>query len=350
MWLFEEMTPETIKAAIFGQLESGLDTREGSFTSDMAAPMALELWKLYQSLGALVPIVYVDETSGPYIDRKCQNYGIRRKEGTRAQVELTFAGIDGVTVPAGARFLTASGLGFATMEDAQIAGGRASAMAQAQAPGGAYNVAAGTITRQAVSRYGLQAVTNETPAQGGTDQEQDKALVGRLYDHLQKPASSGNVFHYEQWAKEVQGVGTVRVTPLWEGPGTVKVLIAGPDRRPVDETVVAACAAHLEEVRPIGAAVTVRSARGLPVDVAARLTLEPGAAKETVEAKFRESLEDYLGQLALRAREVTYHRVGYLLMDTPGVRDFSDLTLGGRGESVALEEDQVPLCGEVVFS
>lgn len=43
--------------------------------------------------------------------------------------------------------------------------------------------------------------------------------------------------HYREWVLSVDGVGAVRVTPLWKGPGSVRVLIAGYDRRPVDKAV-----------------------------------------------------------------------------------------------------------------
>ncbi len=97
--MFEDITPDTIKAAILADLDTDLDTREGSFLSDMITPVAMELWKCYQSMNALVPIAYVDESSGGYIDLRCAEFGITRKEGAKAAAAMTFAGASGTVIP-----------------------------------------------------------------------------------------------------------------------------------------------------------------------------------------------------------------------------------------------------------
>lgn len=57
------------------------------------------------------------------------------------------------------------------------------------------------------------------------DQETDDELRARYYIKIQTPATSGNAYHYRLWSKEVSGVGDAKVYPLWNGNGTVKVLI-----------------------------------------------------------------------------------------------------------------------------
>ena len=89
--MYEDITPESIRQEILANLGAEVDKREGGFASDMAAPVALELWKLYDSLNAVLPIAFVDESSGEYIDKRCGDYGIVRKAGTRATVTLTLS-------------------------------------------------------------------------------------------------------------------------------------------------------------------------------------------------------------------------------------------------------------------
>lgn len=107
------------------------------------------------------------------------------------------------------------------------------------------------------------------------------------------PHTSGNEAHYKEWALSVNGVGAVRVTPLWRGPGTVLVLIAGFDRRPVDDAIVADCAKHIQTQRPVGADVTVASAVAVEVD--ARVVLTSSASLSAVEAAFTARLERVSG-------------------------------------------------------
>lgn len=346
--MFEDKTPESIKEEILSDL-SLIDTREGSFTNELVSPVALELWKLYESLKAILPIVFVDETSGEYIDKKSANYGITRKPGTTASAIIIFTGTDGTIIPKDTVFLTADGLEFITSEAATIIDGTASVLAHATEVGEKYNVAAGTITQQIVSISGLSSVTNEE-AVGGTDPESDSSLVARLYAYLQKPASSGNVYHYEQWALEVDGVGAVKVVPLWNGAGTVKVLIVGPDKGPVDETVVANCAEHIENYRPIGATVTVVSAEGLSINVSATVELESTTTKAIVQAEFTKRLTEYLQDIAFDKYEVIYNRIAYMLLDIEGVTDYMDLTVNGSTINITIGDDQVPMTGTVVIS
>ena len=54
MSLFEGLTPETILERVLGRMDTDLQTREGSYAYDQAAPMCMELWRMYMTLGELV--------------------------------------------------------------------------------------------------------------------------------------------------------------------------------------------------------------------------------------------------------------------------------------------------------
>ncbi|WP_317119990.1 baseplate J/gp47 family protein, partial [Clostridium neonatale] len=72
----------------------------------------------------------------------------------------------------------------------------------------------------------------------GTDIENNLSLFNRLMIKVQTPATSGNVYDYLNWALSVEGVGNALVKPLWNGNGTVKVLITNSENRaPTDELV-----------------------------------------------------------------------------------------------------------------
>lgn len=346
--MFEDITAESIKQNILNAMQTDIDKREGSYTSDMVAPVATELWKVYTAMNALLPIAFVDETSGEYIDKRAAEVGITRKAGTKAHAKLTLTGTAGTVVPAGTVFLTSDGLEYETDADAVLdSSGTAVVTVNAAEVGETYNVPAGSITNQYNSLAGLSSVTNQAAAVGGTDPETDESLVNRYYAYLQKPATSGNAHHYEQWALEVDGVGAVKVTPLQNGPGTVGVLIAGPEKQPVDSEIVAACAAHIEENRPIGATVTVESAKGLTIDVSATVTIESSTTKETVQAALYEAVDAYLKSIAFENYTVLYNHIAYLLLGIDGVIDYTALTVNGGTANISIADDEVPVLGTV---
>lgn len=343
--MYEEMTPETIKASILEGI-TNLDTREGSYINNLVSPVAYKIWEYYQALNAVIPIAFVDETSGEYIDKRCADYGIVRKPGTKSSTVMILTGTNGTVIPKGKVFLTESGLEFLTLEEVTLFG-ETPVTIKAVEEGEQYNVEAGTITRQLSSTYGLTSFVNQV-ALGGTDPESDKALVKRLYDFLRLPATSGNIHHYRQWAKEVNGVGEAKVFPLWNGAGTVKIVIVDQSFHPASNEVVNACAAYIEKKRPIGAEVTVVSAEEFPIEILA--TVKASADIEKVQSGFTEKVQKYIEEIAFVEKELVYNRVGALLMETEGVEDYTSLTINGKPQSVLFEEEQVPaLKGVTVY-
>jgi len=350
--MFEDRTVEGIKRALMGAAAAtgaGLSTEEGGFLDHIFGPVALELWTLYSALDAVLPIAFVDESSGTYIDARSAEYGIERKAGTKATAVMDLSGKAGTVVPAGTAFLTPEGMEFDLLEAVTLTGGSGQGTVVAVVVGSAYNVEAGAITQMVVTLPGLDAWTNEA-AVGGADAEADNALFGRLSAHLQQPSTSGNVYDYEQWALTADGVGAVRVTPLWAGPGTVKVLLAGPEREPVAEAVVDACAERIEALRPVGAAVTVRSAAGLTINVAATVTVESSTTPEAVRETFAARLDEHLKSIAFTGQNLLYNRVAYLLLGIDGVSDYTALTVNGGAGNVEIGTEQVPVLGEVAVS
>ena len=347
--VFEDITPESIKAAILAEAGESLETREGSFLDSMAGPAALEIWKVYQAMNAVVSIAFVDESSGGYLDLEGAKYGITRKPGTRARCAMTLTGTAGATVPAGTVFVTPGGLEFALTEAVVLTGSGDAGTAEAAEVGGAYNVEAGELSQMAATLPGLSSWTNG-PAAGGTDPESDGALYERIHAYLSRPATSGNAYHYEQWALEVAGVGAARVFPLWNGAGTVKVVLVDGGMEPASAEIVAAVQAHIEAERPIGATVTVAAAAPLSINVTAAVTLDGSAPLSQVKTEFEAALDTYLMELAFSASTLRYNQVAYLLLSIQGVSDFTALTINGGTGNVSIGDEQVPVKGTVTLT
>ncbi len=345
MPLFENITPETILERILSRMDTDLQTREGSYAYDQAAPIAFEIWRVFMTLDELIEAFYVNEDSGPYLDAHAALFAMVRRAGTKAAGKVRLFGRDGVEIPAGTAFY-AGGLEFQLAADAVIRDGSAAGYLQAGAVGQKYNVPAGSINQILRNIPGLERFECGETA-GGTDPEGDAPLYERLDEKRKRPPTSGNPAHYREWALSVDGVGAVRVTPLWKGPGTVLVLIAGYDRRPVDHVVVDACKAYIESQRPVGADVTVASAKAVEVDVSAQVVLSPTASPAAVEAAFTAKLDAYLTGLAFEEFTVFVRGVGALLLSCDGVVDYSGLTVNGVWGHLELASDEVPVTGEV---
>ena len=347
--MYEHITPESIEESILEAITQ-FDTREGSFARTLIAPAAYEIWKGYTAVEGIPDMILINENSGEYIDKKAADFGIIRKEGVKASAQITLYGQPGTVAPAGKVFLTEDGLEY--ILDLQLViplEGTVSGTLTAQNEGTVYNVSAGAISVQQSPLFGMTSFACGA-ASGGVDRETDRQLTERYYDFIRKPATSGNVYQYEQWAKSVPGVGKVKVFPLWAGNGTVKVVLSDPDCNVASEDTVEACENYIESVRPIGATVTVESATALAVTIAASITTDMTVTKEEVRLTFVQSVQDYFQQLTFEKKEIIYNRILFLLLDIPGVQDVSALTVNGGTANLSIDDTEIPLLQEVTIT
>lgn len=353
--MFEDKTPAALKEAMLtGLKERGWNTQDGSFADTVVAPIAVEVQKAYQSMPALIPMFYVDETSGHFIDKSANEFfGITRKPGSRATAAIVFSGEPGLNIPVDTVFLTEDGLEFClddpvTLDELGTGAGTVSSLGVGQV----YNINAGELTKMHVNIPGLTGYANESAA-GGVDPEDDAALFARLDARRKRPPTSGNVYYYEQLALETDGVGLAKGVELYSGPGTVGVLIAAKDGTPVDETVVTACMAHIEPERIIGTGVTVVSAQGVGVRINAAVKLDSTTTADAVQTTLTLAVREYFEELskvwATSKGDYTllYNRIAFLLMAIDGVIDYIDLSINGTMGNIVLTATQVPTLGEV---
>lgn len=346
---YDYTSPETLKAGLLARLAAdGIETREGSFSNTLLSEWAFAAWDARNRETAMVYMACPDETSGEYLDRRAGDFGLVRTDGLKATVTVEFTGQDGSVIPAGTVVCDASGvLRYLTDEAVVISDGTASVTATAEGIGSDYNVEPDKITSLAVNLSGVESLTNPAAGTGGADLESDADFYARFHDYLSRPVSSGNVNHYRQWAREVPGVSYAAVLPLWAGNGSVKVVLAGADRGPVSDEIVAACAAHIEEERPIGAEVTVVSAVRRPIDLAAQVTVS-GVNKDAVAEELTRKLAELLAGLEFGSGPMLrYNRLLGLLLSCDGVEDYTNFTVNGGTENLVLVQEDSPEVGTV---
>lgn len=349
-----EVTPESIKAELVSRLTAAgldIDTREGSYTDLIYSEAAYQIYKAWQQLRVLLAAAVPGPDSGPYLDLFAGQYGMERTPASTAHVTLTFTGQDGAVIPAGTVCLTPSGLRFRTDLQVTIADGTATAPATAETAGEGYNVDAGSVTRFLVTIPGVESVTNAGPGEGGADAEGDASLYERIYTRLSRPVASGNVYYYEQLARQTPGVGQAKTIPLWDGPGTVKVVLASADKQPVDEFIVTQAQQILDEGRVIGADVTAVSAQALKISVTATCTLDGGIQPDDVEAQLSGLLREMFASMEFGTDDpIRINQVALRLLSCDGVVDYANLRLNGKAANMAKTVEQVPVLTGVTIT
>lgn len=346
---YELQTKESILNRMLAEVDDSIDKRQGSIVYDMQSPAAIELELAYIELGLLLDKGFADTAYGEYLDRRVAEMGVIRKGAVKATGSITFTGTDGATIPKGSRVSTDSidAVYFVTLEDAVISDGTATVKAEAEVGGIDGNVTASAIRLVIGDYVGVTQVTNTSPFVGGVDAESDEALLQRYLDRISKPSTSGNVYHYEQWAKEVAGILDAKVYPVWNGNGTVKVILLSSNMTAPTPEKVQEVTKHIEANRPIGAAVTVEAAAEVKINVNVTLSLDDGYEKEAVKAQVEAKLRDYLKVLAFSDPIVRYARIGTAILSIDGVLDYTDLKVNGGTSNIHIDDGSVAVVGTV---
>ena len=339
-------TYEEIKQRILNNTDIEVDKREGSFLNNMVSPLSYELAKFYIEQTDLVNMAFVKNGYFNYLDAKCEEYGISRKQGTKAVGEVIFTGENGTLISNGT-VLFVDDLYFVVLNDATITENQTELVVEALEVGKQYNLLANTKLTLTEPINGVNDIYVKSNFENGTDIESDEDLRERFFTTIKKSYTSGNVAHYEMWTLEVDGTGACKVYPLKNGNGTVEIVITNSDMLGASSELIESVKANIEEKRPIGASVTVVSATEKAINVSATIRLIKGYDIEEVKAEFATKLTQYLKEIAFKDTYISIARLGNLLLDTTGVFDYADFKVNGANSNIILSDTDVPKVGEL---
>lgn len=343
---YNQETYEAIRQRILDSMTNDIDKREGSFVSNMISPVGVEFAKYYIELDNILSIMFLEDATNEYLDKKVYDFGIERKMGTVARGFIKVTGENGTHIPQNSEVISQGKLSFFTLEDAWINEGIALIEVEASDVGTEYNIIQNSIDKFVNNIVGVKSVTNEEEFTEGTNTETDEDLRERFFEIIRRPATSGNIYHYEQWAKEIDGINRARVKPLWNGNGTVKVIVSN-DNSIVSEEIVAKCQEYINTVKPIGADVTVITPVPLDINVTANIYIENGYDAVKAKLDFEDNLNKYLSSCN---DTVIYTRVASCLGSVEGIKDYSELKLNGGVSNISFDDEKLPKIKSITLS
>lgn len=330
---------------------------EGSFASDNIQAVAKEVAKLYGYVDWLIDMHFAETATGEFLDAKGQEVGVFRKKETRSTGIARFYGRANLFIPAGF-VVRANGNDYYTTKIAYIGkDGYIDIEIASSKKGEGTNVPENTDF-SFNHLAGLERVTNTKPISGGANLESDESLRERILLKMRYPGTSGNKYHYMHWAMEVDGVGRVKVLPLWKGPGTVKVSILDTMQRPASRELIEKVQYHIdhggdrqgEALAPIGALLTVSTAKTKPLNVKAKIELEPSTSKNRsiISGEFEKSLQAYLdAEISYKKNRLTVAKVIDLLYSIEAVADIIELNVNGLADTLELDEEEIFSIGDI---
>lgn len=358
--MYEHMTYDFILQRMLDRIPDNIDKREGSLIFNALAPAAWELAGMYAELDINMNLSFADTASGEYLTRRTAEFGVNRNPATKARRRGVFTGANNnpINVPIGSRY-GIEDLNYTVLS--QINTGVF--VLEAEVPGVIGNQKFGTLLPlqfvQGLARAELTDVL--VP---GEDEESDDALRQRYYEIVNDPAFGGNVADYKQKVGAIEGVGGVKVFPVWQGGGTVKCTIIAADWNEPSSILINEVQTLVDPtvnsgqglgIAPIGHEVTIAGVTGVTVNVSTTVTLESGVTPGQVQQPIEEVISSYL--LGLRRGwandEQIVVRVALVdasILTVPGVIDVQGTELNGASANVTMGAEEMPMMGTVTIN
>lgn len=358
--MYEAQTYEAILKRMLDRVPSNVDKREGSIIYTALAPAAAELTQMYIELDVNYNLSFADTSSGDDLSRRTAEFGVNREPATKARREGRFYGTGGalMDIPIGSRFSIESvnylvvskiGTGVYVMEceTAGVIGNR---------------YFGNMLPIQFINGLS-QAVLGDILIPG-EEEESDDGLRERYYSIVNESPFGGNVADYKTKINSIDGVGAVKVFPVWQGGGTVKCTVIASDWNAPSASLVNSVQATIDPtinsgqgigVAPIGHKVTVAGVSDSTIHVITTITLASGYTPGLVQQVVEDAISEYL--LSLRKEWANQDQivvrvalVEAAILSVGGVIDVNSTMLNGAASNITLSPEQIPQIGTVVIN
>lgn len=325
-----------------------LDKREGSIIYDSIAPAAVELKLAYIEFDEILNESFADTASRNFLIKRCGERGIIPKAATNAilQGEFTPATIDLV----GQRF-NLNKLNYIVL--AEIEHGKY--QVQCETPGTEGNQYLGTIVP---IEYidGLQTAQLTDVLIPGEDDESTESLRTKYFNSFDEKAFGGNRADYLQKTNDIDGVGSTKIFPLWDGAGTVKLTILDVDYKQASSTLVQYVQNQIDPTQdamgyglaPIGHIVTVDTVNTVDIDVITNITFDTNYNWTKLEPDIVKVIQDYILELRTdwanqEGLIVRISQIETRLLQIEGIIDVTGTTVNGAYVNLQLETNEIPM-------
>lgn len=397
--MYENVSYEVILERMLGRVSDKLDKREGAVIWDTHSPTAVELQILYLELDAILREAYGDTASREFLIRRCRERGIIPYEATHAVLKGKFTPAD-IDV-SGQRFNIGS-TNFIVTE--KIADGEYQVRCEIPGAVGSRQMGA-MIPIDYIN--GLETAELTELLIPGEDEEETEALRTRYFESFNEKAFGGNARDYLDKVNAIAGVGSTKVTRVWNGDirpaemippaavktwyedvvgtldseaalwlatvytaasekklttgGTVLLTILNSDFGPASDTLLQTVQQTIDPVEnagegcgaaPIGHIVQVESAKGVDITVKTDITFDTGYGWTNLQSAINDAVSDYLLELrkSWAASPYLVVRVSQIetrLLGIKGIVDIGGTQINGTSENLIMGEDEIPVFGGV---
>ena len=191
------------------------------------------------------------------------------------------------------------------------------------------------------------------PAEDGDTTD---TLREKYYASIDGEAFGGNVADYREKVNAITGVGGVKVYPVWNGGGTVKLTIIASDFTAPSTELISKVQTAIDPeqnhgegmgLAPIGHTVTVTGAKYADIAITANVTFASGWNWENGKSQIVNAANAYLNELCKEwsENETTIVRISQIethLLTADCIVDIDGTTVNGSAKNIELAADEIP--------
>lgn len=356
--MYEEMTYDYILADAKAEAGDGIQKGEGSLVFNALSVLAFELEKLYIEANYILNEGFADTADMDGLVRIAANRGLTRKPATNAYVSITA----NVALPVGWR-ASLKGYNYIVTEELDSTNHVYKAMCEEAGSGP--NELLGQLTPIDYVDGLTSAVITEVLIAGDDDETQEE-LYRRYLESFSTEAFGGNITAYKTIVNAIDGVGGCKVYPVWNGVGTVKVVVISADYgepssyliNQIQEALVPTDGGTGYGFAPIDHDVTVAAVSPVTVNVSTTITYTAGYSWATIGEQITAAVEGYIKSIAeawsegdARTEALVYvSRLEAAVLNVTGVTDIQGTTLNGSTTNLHLDSDEIPVMGTLVVN
>ncbi|MAY64006.1 MAG: baseplate J protein [Rhizobiales bacterium] len=236
--------------------------------------------------------IFASLADGAHLERHAYEFGLARKQPSRASGFIETTASPSTIYPAGIGFLSGGAIYRTAGEVQSLADGTVVFQVYSEGTGSAMNRDPGEVLSLADVALFPDIANAATVGYGGiggaADREDDNSLRARVLDRKRRPPQGGALSDYEQIARAIPGVSAAWAYSFANGPGTIGLwfLFEGRDNGIPTLSDVQAVKARVDLRRLIRArGVFVSAPYPSPVDIQIRnLSPDTAAVRAKVEA------------------------------------------------------------------
>lgn len=348
--MFEDKTYEKLVEEKLKNISNEIDKREGSVVYDAVAGNSLESAQMYIAISEYYKETFGSTASREYLIERAKERGIYPKPASAG----IYKGVFNSEIPIGSRF-SLNEYNYIVVK--KLDSGSYEYQLECETLGEGPNGNTGTLIPIEYI-HGLTSAELSEILIPGEDEEETENLRARYLNSFDTQAYGGNIKDYEEKTLAISGVGAVKVTPVWQGGGTVRLTILDSEYDQASSALIERVQEIIDPTKdgtgkgiaPIGHIVTTDTPQKKSIYIATNLILED-IEVSNIKDEIDRVLQNYL--LELRKNWASSNKIivrisqieTRILAINSKIIDIKNTKINGVEENLEIDIYEIPVWG-----